>query len=232
MMSRYAATVEPVFSMSTRPGTILKKYFMIDGKLNEVTVDYCNEDRRINGCYRRFKGYTLCFCPVTIQHERGYSTSTIRPIECRHYLLTELMPNQRRTAKTDDAALAEAEYQFSDMGLEEVFPFARSGSGQLTPEDREYADEPKQTPAPVEKPAEEPKPVEKPVVKPKPTPTPKPKKKKAPTEAPKPAKKGLSYVVKVNGEIWGTFSSKAKAESEKKKLKTTGEPVKIFVVWC
>ena len=74
------------------------------------------------------------------------------------------------------------------------------------------------------------KPKAKPTEKSVPKPTVKPKKKKTPAEAPKPAKKGLSYEVRVNGAIRATFSSKAKAEAEKKTLKAKGEPAKIVIV--
>ena len=85
-----------------------------------------------------------------------------------------------------------------------------------------------ETPTPKVKPVEKPAP--KPTAKPKAAPAPKPKKKKTPTEAPKSAKNGVTYEVRVNGTIRASYSSKAKAEAEKKKLKAAGEPAKIFVV--
>ena len=75
-----------------------------------------------------------------------------------------------------------------------------------------------------------PKPEVKPAEKPKPTPVAKPAKKKTAAKPAKPAKNGVTYEVRVNGTIRASYSSKAKAEAEKKKLKAAGEPAKIFVV--
>ena len=75
-----------------------------------------------------------------------------------------------------------------------------------------------------------PKPEVKPAEKPKPTPVAKPAKKKAAAKPSKAAKNGVTYEVRVNGTIRASYSSKAKAEAEKKRLKAAGEPAKIFVV--
>ncbi len=67
--------------------------------------------------------------------------------------------------------------------------------------------------------SEEPKkPVKKPAVK---------KSSKAPSKTPK---KGVTYEVRVNGAVQGSFSSKAKAEAYKKELKAKGLPARIYGV--
>ncbi len=71
---------------------------------------------------------------------------------------------------------------------------------------------------PETKEAEVPKPVEKPAVK---------KTTRTPSKTPK---KGVTYEVRVNGAVQGSFSSKAKAESYKKELKAKGLPARIYGV--
>lgn len=83
----------------------------------------------------------------------------------------------------------------------------------------------KPKPKPTVKPTKPVKPKEKPRVKPE-KPKEKPKK-----EAPKPvkAKGGVQYSVRVNGDVKGTFSEKAKAERLKRDLKAQGMKVQIIV---
>ncbi len=71
---------------------------------------------------------------------------------------------------------------------------------------------------PETKEAEVPKPVEKPAVK---------KTTRTPSKTPK---KGVTYEVRVNSAVQGSFSSKAKAESYKKELKAKGLPARIYGV--
>ncbi len=54
--------------------------------------------------------------------------------------------------------------------------------------------------------------------------------KKESKASPKTPKKGVTYEVRVNGAVQGSFSSKAKAESYKKELKAKGLPARIYGV--